>query len=73
MKIKTIYETVDGKIFKNEVNALEHEQEIKEKFLTTLSEIKTYCHNCDNCKYCMFYETEKTECLFENVPDDWNL
>ena len=68
MKKVVYYETVDGKKFETEAEALAYEVDIP--MMEKMQEIKNYCDGRD-CSDCIFHQ--KGGCIFSNsnCPLDW--
>lgn len=75
--MRTIYESFDGKYFKDKDECLEYEKiffkDRTEEIFNMVGQIKEYCNNIDGCIDCPF--CKENSCGFNNItnssPWDW--
>lgn len=75
--MKIIYESFDGKQFKDKDECIQYEQTYfksrADEILNLVGQVKEYCNNTDGCEDCPFYI--ENSCSFRNVtnscPWDW--
>lgn len=71
------YEAFDGKIFDNETECLDYENQFEEikKTREAVKTVMDYCASHEtSCNSCIFYNSYQEECgfLYRSMPDEWD-
>lgn len=43
----------------------------KKELITAVEKVRSYCHNQENCLYCIFYDIDLDCCNIQGIPGDW--
>lgn len=66
-----MYRAADGQLFDNEIDCMNHENDLLE-MVTYVKKIKEYCFSRADCNGCPLWNTDRRECIcLDEIPADW--